>query len=53
MIEGFVHLSELDCIEPGEEALQDYNKGDIVKTQVIGIDVETGRIELSFKALRI
>ena len=32
-IDGMVHLSDLDWNRPGEEAIQDYSKGDMVKAR--------------------
>ena len=32
-IDGMVHLSDLDWDKPGEEAIKDYKKGDMVKVQ--------------------
>ncbi|HSF91983.1 MAG TPA: 30S ribosomal protein S1 [Paracoccaceae bacterium] len=50
-IDGMVHLSDLDWNRSGEEAIQDYNKGDMVKAVVTDVDVEKERISLSIKAL--
>ena len=46
-----VHLSDLDWNRSGEEAMQDYHKGDIVRAVVTDVDVEKERISLSIKAL--
>jgi small subunit ribosomal protein S1 len=50
-IDGMVHLSDLDWNKPGEEAIKDYNKGDMVKVRVLDIDVEKERISLGIKQL--
>jgi small subunit ribosomal protein S1 len=50
-IDGMVHLSDLDWDRSGEEAMTDYNKGDMVKAIVTDIDAEKERISLSVKAL--
>ncbi|HVT51191.1 MAG TPA: 30S ribosomal protein S1, partial [Dongiaceae bacterium] len=45
-IDGMVHLSDLDWERPGEEAVQDYKKGDVVKVKLLDVDVEKERISL-------
>ena len=50
-IDGMVHLTDLDWNKSGEEALEVYSKGDLVKAQVTDIDIEKERISLSIKAL--
>jgi len=50
-IDGMVHLSDLDWSRSGEEAIRDYQKGDVVKAVVTDVDVEKERISLSIKAL--
>ncbi len=50
-IDGMVHLSDLDWDRSGEEAIQDYKKGDIVKAVVSDVDPEKERISLSIKNL--
>ena len=50
-IDGMVHLSDLDWDRSGEEAMADYNKGDMVKAVVTDIDAEKERISLSVKGL--
>ena len=50
-IDGMVHLSDLDWNRSGEEAIQDYNKGDMVRAVVTDVDAEKERISLSIKAL--
>jgi small subunit ribosomal protein S1 len=50
-IDGMVHLSDLDWSTPGEEAIQNYKKGDVVEAKVLDIDVEKERISLGIKQL--
>jgi len=50
-IDGMVHLSDLDWERPGEEAIQDYKKGDMVRAKVLDIDTEKERISLGVKQL--
>ena len=41
-VDGMVHLSDLDWSRSGEEAIQDYKKGDTVKAVVLEADAEKG-----------
>ena len=50
-IDGMVHLSDISWDQRGEEAIQDYRKGDMVNAVVSEVDVEKERISLSIKAL--
>jgi len=50
-IDGMVHLSDLSWDQRGEDAIQNYRKGDTVKASVSEVDVEKERISLSIKAL--
>ena len=50
-IDGMVHLSDLDWARLGDEAIKDYNKGDITKVKVLEVDVEKERISLGIKQL--
>ena len=50
-IDGMVHLSDISWDARGEDAIQDYRKGDMVKAVVQDVDVEKERISLSIKAL--
>ncbi|MEL6978774.1 MAG: 30S ribosomal protein S1 [Pseudomonadota bacterium] len=50
-IDGMVHLSDLDWDRAGDDAIQDYNKGDVVRAKVLDIDVEKERISLGVKQL--
>ena len=50
-IDGMVHLSDISWEQRGEEAIQDFRKGDVVKAVVTEVDTEKERISLSIKAL--
>jgi small subunit ribosomal protein S1 len=50
-IDGMVHLSDLDWNRPGEEAIKDFNKGDMVRAVVLDVDPDKERISLGVKQL--
>ncbi|MDX1484827.1 MAG: 30S ribosomal protein S1 [Alphaproteobacteria bacterium] len=50
-IDGMVHLSDLDWTRSGEEAIADYEKGQVVKVKVLEIDVDKERVSLGIKQL--
>ncbi|MEQ8611402.1 MAG: 30S ribosomal protein S1 [Parvibaculum sp.] len=50
-VDGMVHMSDLDWNRAGEEAMQDYQKGQVVKAQVLDVDTEKERISLGIKQL--
>ena len=50
-IDGMVHLSDLDWNRPGEQALADIKKGDLIRAKVLDVDVEKERISLGVKQL--
>jgi small subunit ribosomal protein S1 len=50
-VDGMVHLSDLDWNKPGEQVIEDYKKGDIVKAKVLDVDIEKERISLGVKQL--
>ena len=50
-IDGMVHLSDLDWNTPGEQAIAEYKKGDMVKAVVLDVDAEKERISLGVKQL--
>ena len=50
-IDGMVHMSDIDWQLTGEEAIQSYKKGDIVKAKILEVDVEKERISLGIKQL--
>jgi small subunit ribosomal protein S1 len=51
-VDGMVHLSDLDWNRPGEQAMEDYKKGEIVKAVVLDVDVEKERISLGIKQVK-
>ncbi|MCX7305879.1 MAG: 30S ribosomal protein S1 [Hyphomicrobiales bacterium] len=50
-VDGMVHLSDLDWNRPGEQVIEEYNRGDMVKAQVLDVDVEKERISLGVKQM--
>ena len=50
-IDGMAHFSDLDWERPGEEAINDYSKGENVKAKVLDIDPDKERISLGIKQL--
>lgn len=50
-IDGMVHLSDISWDQRGEDAIQDYRKGDTVRAIVQDVDSEKERISLSIKAI--
>ncbi|MBY0251969.1 MAG: S1 RNA-binding domain-containing protein, partial [Methylobacterium organophilum] len=46
-----VHLSDLDWNRPGEQVIEEFKKGDMVRAQVLDVDVEKERISLGVKQL--
>jgi len=50
-IDGLVHLSDISWMEPGEEAVREYKKGDEVEAVVLSVDPERERISLGIKQL--
>ncbi len=50
-VDGMVHLSDLDWNRPGEQAIEDFKKGDMVKAIVLDVDQEKERISLGVKQL--
>jgi small subunit ribosomal protein S1 len=50
-IDGMVHMSDISWDEPGETAINAYEKGAMVKAKVLDIDVEKERISLGVKQL--
>ncbi len=50
-VDGMVHLSDLDWNRPGEQVIEEFKKGDVVKAQVLDVDVEKERISLGIKQL--
>src|SRR5688500_14962122 len=50
-VDGMVHMSDIAWGVSGEEALNLHHKGEMVKAQVLDIDVEKERISLGIKQL--
>ena len=50
-IDGMVHLSDIDWNRPGEEAINNYHKGEVVRVRVLDVDVDKERISLGIKQL--
>ena len=50
-VDGMVHLSDLDWSKPGEQAIEEYKKGDKVRAKVLDVDLEKERIALGIKQL--
>ncbi|MEM1139403.1 MAG: 30S ribosomal protein S1 [Pseudomonadota bacterium] len=50
-VDGMVHLSDLSWERPGEEAINDYHKGETVEAVVLDVDAEKERISLGIKQL--
>ncbi len=50
-IDGLVHLSDISWNETGEEAVRNYQKGDVIEAVVLSVDPERERISLGVKQL--
>jgi small subunit ribosomal protein S1 len=50
-IDGMVHLSDMDWNRPGEEVMDEFQKGDTVRAVVLEVDPEKERISLGIKQL--
>jgi len=50
-IDGMVHLSDLSWDKPGDQAVGDYQKGQVVQAQVLDVDPEKERVSLGIKQL--
>ncbi|HEX8807436.1 MAG TPA: 30S ribosomal protein S1, partial [Xanthobacteraceae bacterium] len=50
-VDGMVHLSDLDWKLPGEQVIDNFKKGDMVKAVVLDVDIEKERISLGIKQL--
>ena len=46
---GMVHLSDLDWNRTGEEAIKDYQKGQVIQAKVLDVDPDKERISLGVK----
>jgi len=50
-LDGMVHLSDLDWNRPGEQVIEEYERGTTVKAVVLMVDIEKERINLGIKQL--
>ncbi len=50
-IDGMIHLSDLDWNRPGEQVIEEFKKGDMLKAVVLDVDVDKERISLGLKQL--
>ena len=50
-VDGMVHLSDLDWSRSGEDAIEDFQKGEQVRAVVLDVDVDKERISLGIKQL--
>ncbi|MDE0408880.1 MAG: 30S ribosomal protein S1 [Alphaproteobacteria bacterium] len=50
-IDGMVHLSDLAWGRQGDDAVQDFSRGDMVQAKILDVDVEKERISLGIKQL--
>ena len=50
-LDGMVHINDIAWDKSGEEAIQAYNKGDMVKAKVLDVDSDKERISLGIKQL--
>jgi len=50
-IDGMVHMSDISWTTPGEQAIQEFSKGEHVKVKVLDVDTDKERISLGMKQL--
>jgi small subunit ribosomal protein S1 len=50
-LDGMVHINDIAWDKSGEQAIETYNKGDMVKAKVLDVDVDKERISLGIKQL--
>ena len=50
-LDGMVHMSDLSWDMPGEQAMANFQKGEMVSAKVLDVDVEKERISLGVKQL--
>jgi len=50
-VDGMIHMSDLSWSKSGEDAIKEYNKGDVVKAVILDIDPDKERISLGIKQL--
>src|SRR5258707_12423559 len=46
-----VHITDINWNRPGEEAIENYRRGEVVRVKVLDVDVEKERISLGIKQL--
>jgi small subunit ribosomal protein S1 len=51
-LDGMVHMSDLSWDLPGEQAMANFQKGEMVSAKVLDVDVEKERISLGVKQLQ-
>jgi small subunit ribosomal protein S1 len=51
-IDGMIHLSDLDWNRPGEQVIEEFHKGDVLRAVVLDVDVEKERISLGLKQVQ-
>ena len=51
-VDGMVHLSDLDWNRPGEQVMEEFKKGDVVRAIVLDVDIEKERISLGIKQVQ-
>ncbi|KCZ50975.1 30S ribosomal protein S1 [Hyphomonas beringensis] len=50
-LDGMVHINDIAWDKSGEQAIESFNKGDMVKAKVLDVDVDKERISLGIKQL--
>ncbi len=50
-LDGMVHINDIAWDKSGEEAIQAYSRGDMVRAKVLDVDIEKERISLGVKQL--
>jgi small subunit ribosomal protein S1 len=50
-LDGMVHINDISWDTSGEDAIQGFNKGDMVKAKVLDVDIDKERISLGIKQL--
>ena len=50
-LDGMVHINDISWEQSGDQAIEAYNKGDMVKAKVLDVDVDKERISLGIKQL--
>ena len=50
-LDGMVHINDISWDKPGDQAIEGFSKGDIVKAKVLDVDVDKERISLGIKQL--